>query len=126
VIDARYGGLIWATRGRSWGFRFLLDGGLSDPLPEYERAFAGVLDEESAYHRQDGKVALRFPDPEGRRDTAGRLIPHEFLASGALAESINSLDDALHTIWPLVASTYARIWDAEHIPTLTDLRLDAQ
>ena len=126
MTDARSGALIWATRGRSWGFRFLLDGGLPDPLLEYERAFAGVPDEQSAYHRQDGKVALRFPDPEGRRDTAGRLIPHEFLASGTLAESINSLDDALHTIWPLVASTYARIWDTDHTPTPTDLRFDAQ
>ena len=126
MIDARSGELIWATRGRSWGFRFLLDGGLPDPLLEYERVFAGVPDQQSACQRQDGKVALRFPDPEGRRDSAGRLIPHEFLASGALAESINSLDDALHTIWPLVASTYARIWDTDHAPTSTDLRFDAQ
>ena len=32
--------LIWATRGRSWGFRFLLNAGLPDPLADYERSFA--------------------------------------------------------------------------------------
>ncbi|GLY18164.1 hypothetical protein Kisp01_51780 [Kineosporia sp. NBRC 101677] len=118
--------LIWATRGRSWGFRFLLNGGLPDPLAEYERAFADVADEPAACHRGDGRVALRFPDPEGRRDTAGRPIPHEFVVSGPLAETINSLDDALHTIWPMVADTYAGIWDTDHPPTPADLRFDAQ
>ena len=34
--------LIWATRGRTWGFRFLRDGGLEDPLDTYEEAFAGI------------------------------------------------------------------------------------
>ena len=60
--------LIWATRGRSWGFRFLLKGGLSDPLLVYERSFADAKEEPAACHRAAGKVALRFPDPLGRRD----------------------------------------------------------
>ena len=60
--------LIWATRGRSWGFRFLLKGGLSDPLLVYERSFADLEDEPATCHRAAGKVALRFPDPLGRRD----------------------------------------------------------
>ena len=34
--------VIWATRGRTWGFRFLLDAGLSDPLADYERAFGDL------------------------------------------------------------------------------------
>ena len=41
-------GLIWATRGRTWGFRFLLDGGQADPLTTYERAFARLPDELTA------------------------------------------------------------------------------
>ena len=32
--------LIWATRGRTWGFRFLRDGGFPDPLPVYDLAFS--------------------------------------------------------------------------------------
>lgn len=52
-------GLIWLTRGRSWGFRFLLDGGLPDPLPEYERVFERVdQDEPAACDRVADAVAL--------------------------------------------------------------------
>ncbi|CCQ13378.1 putative uncharacterized protein [Rhodococcus sp. AW25M09] len=57
--------LIWATRGRNWGFRFLLDAGKGDPLPLYERAFAELGDEPAAWHRSGQVVAVRFPDPGG-------------------------------------------------------------
>jgi len=83
--------LIWATRGRSWGFRFLLNGGLSDPLLVYERSFADLEDEPTTCHRSARKVALRFPDPLGRRDASGRIIPHEFVVIGDLADEIESV-----------------------------------
>ena len=105
--------LIWATRGRSWGFRFLLDGGRPDPLPDYERSFANLEDEPAAWRRAEGKVALRFSDPLGRKDASGRVIPHEFVVSGDLARDIESVEDGLRLVWPLVAEVYARVWDAE-------------
>lgn len=113
--------LIWATRGRSWGFRFLLDGGRSDPLPDYERSFANLEDEPVTWRRAAGTVALRFPDPSGRRDAAGRVIPHEFVVLGDLAAKIGSVEDGLQQIWPLVAEAYARVWDAEGPPSVADL-----
>jgi len=112
--------LIWATRGRSWGFRFLLDGGLSDPLPVYERSFANLEDEPTTFHRSAGKVALRFPDPLGRRDASGRVIPHEFVVFGDLADEIQSVEDGRQRVWPLVAKVYARTWDAERPPSVAD------
>lgn len=115
---------IWATRGRSWGFRFLVDAGFDDPLPEYERAFAGLADHHTAWHREDGRLALRFPDPPGRRDAAGRVIPHEFVVFDDLAGHIRSVDDGIQRIWPLVEHVYARIWDSDNAPTANDLRLD--
>lgn len=118
--------LIWATRGRTWGFRFLLDGGLSDPLLEYERSVAGLEDEPTAWRRVAGKVALRFPDPLGRRDASGRVIPHEFVVSGNLANEIRSAEEGRQQVWPLVAEAYARIWDAEDPPSATDLRFATQ
>lgn len=118
--------LIWATRGRSWGFRFLLRGGLSDPLPVYERSFADLEDEPTACHRAAGKVALRFPDPLGRRDASGRVIPHEFVVFGELANDIESVEDGLRQVWPLVAEAYAGVWDAERPPSVADLRLTAE
>jgi hypothetical protein len=118
--------LIWATRGRSWGFRFLLKGGLSDPLLVYERSFADLEGESATCHRAAGKVALRFPDPLGRRDASGRLIPHDFVISGNLADDIDSVEDGVQKVWPLVAEAYASVWDAERPPSDADLRLTAE
>jgi hypothetical protein len=105
--------LIWATRGRTWGFRFLLDGGFDDPLLEYDKAFSAVGDDPEICHRVGDRVALRFPDPLDRRDAAGRVIPHEFVVSGPLAEEIHSVRDGLQRVWgqPEVAEEFERIWE---------------
>lgn len=102
--------LIWATRGRSWGFRFLLDGGYEDPLSAYERAFAGLEGQPTAFRRVGQRVALRFPDPEDRADVAGRIIPHDFVVLEPIAGDIHSVDDGRQKVWPLVADVYARLW----------------
>lgn len=117
--------LIWATRGRSWGFRFLLDAGLADPLPEYERAFKGLSEPPAAWRREGKDVALRFPDPLGRRDASGRVIPHEFVVFGDRAGNIGSVAEGIRQIWPLVEHAYARIWDTDKAPTGEDLRFNA-
>ncbi|OZD37380.1 hypothetical protein CH252_33375 [Rhodococcus sp. 06-1477-1B] len=104
--------LIWATRGRTWGFRFLLDAGLSDPLPVYERAFEDLSDAPTAWRRLNGQVALRIPDPLGRRDSARRVIPHEFVIFGDLAAAVDSVEDGLDEVWPLVSDMYASIWES--------------
>lgn len=113
--------LIWATRGRSWGFRFLLDAGLDDPLPAYERAFADVSDTPTGWHVAGNSAALRFPDPRGRRDSAGRIILHEFVMFGALTTGVGSVADGVDQIWPLVEHAYARVWDLGDAPTSADL-----
>ncbi|KIQ20468.1 hypothetical protein RU01_02130 [Rhodococcus sp. MEB064] len=106
--------MIWATRGRDWGFRFLLDAGLSDPLPSYERAFGDVGDATTAWRRGDGHVALRIEDPLGRRDSAGRVIPHEFVIFGDLAGVVDSVGDGLLEVWPLVSERYSGIWNTSN------------
>lgn len=114
--------LIWATRGRTWGFRFLRRGGCEDPLPVYDAAFSGVEENTEARRRVaetmtlPEMVALRFPDPEGRRDRVGRVIPHEFVVFGPLADEINSVEDGRRLIWPRVADEYTRVWDQPEPP----------
>ena len=115
--------LIWATRGRSWGFRFLLFGGYSDPLSTYERAFGGVEDDVEVCQRADERVALRFPDPLDRKDAAGRIIPHDFVVWGPLADSIHSVEDGIQRVWPLVADVYARVWMNEKAPAAKEIQL---
>lgn len=110
---------IWATRGRAWGFTFLRDGGFSDPRLEYLRAFEGSGNQGNMYRRVGDSVALRFPDPEGRRDTAGRPIPHEFVVFAPLASDIHDLTSGRDLLWPLVHTEYASVWDAPTPGTLT-------
>lgn len=115
-------GLVWATRGRAWGFRFLLTGGLTDPLPEYERVLAELGDARTGYCRVAGKVGLRLPDPQGRRDASGRVIPHEFVLSGSLAEQVGSVEEGLKRVWPLVADFYDKAWSDGSAPSELELR----
>ena len=119
-------GIVWATRGRTWGFRFLLNAGLADPLAEYERVFADLKDEPTAWIRLVGRVGLRFPDPDGRRDAAGRIIPHEFVILGSQANRIQSLDAGKEWVWPRVAGAYQRVWNADRPPSSEELRFDEQ
>lgn len=105
--------LIWATRGRTWGFRFLRDGGLEDPLPAYESAFAGAAAGSTAFRRDGDVVAVRFPDPLGRRDAAGRPISHELVLFAPLSDGVTSVDDAVDQVWPQLADEYERAWDSD-------------
>lgn len=114
--------LVWATRGRSWGFRFLLDGGFRDPLPTYERAFAGTEGEPTAYRRTDRLVALRFPDPLDRRDAAGRVIPHDVVVLPPLTDEVHSADDGLRLVWPELADAFSRLWNQPLPPSRADVR----
>jgi hypothetical protein len=104
---------IWATRGARWGFRFLRSADLDDPLVAYDRAFGAVGDAPEVCERDGGVVALRFSDPEGRCDRAGRLIPHEFVLFGPLADSAVSASAGRDSLWPLVQAAYARVFDVD-------------
>ena len=115
--------LIWATRGRNWGFRFLLGAGLDDPLLEYERAFGGDFDAAEAFHLSADSVAVRFPDPLQRRDSAGRVIPHEIVAFGADADLVDSLEAGVRELWPRVSGIYARVWNVNSPPSRREIEL---
>jgi hypothetical protein len=114
--------LVWATRGRSWGFRFLLDGGFADPLQSYERAFAGTVGESTVCRRVGTQVALRFPDPLGRRDEAGRVIPHDIVVLSPLADDVRSVEDGRRLIWPRLADVFAGVWERPKSPSASDIQ----
>lgn len=103
--------LLWVTRGYRWGFKFMDDGGLEDPLPTFEEAFAKVASTTEIYEPIGSRAVLRFLDPEGRRDGAGRPIRHEFVLFKPLADQVSSLEEARSLVWPLVRDKYAEAWD---------------
>ena len=111
---------LWATRGRSWGTRFLARAGFSDPLVEYDKAFLDADEDPQICRRIEDRVAVRFTDPEYREDQSGREIIHEFVLFGDLADQVHTVADGLDIVWPLVADVYARIWDLPDPPALDD------
>lgn len=110
--------IIWATRGRTWGFRFLRTGGLGSPIEVYEDAFVGTEGAPVAFEKRAETVAVRFPDPDGRMDRAGRVIPHEFVILSADADSLRNVEDARAVLWPMVREEYEAIWDQPTAPAL--------
>ncbi|MPM38232.1 hypothetical protein SDC9_84861 [bioreactor metagenome] len=123
--------LIWATRGRTWGFRFLLDGGFPDPLPVFEEAFSGMPDDLEAWQRtgsnsrlrygsEGATTALRFRDPLDRRDRAGRVIPQEFVVLGDDAWRIDSVETGRLLVWPEVEDRFAGLWDLPEPPPVKE------
>lgn len=103
--------MIWATRGQNWGFRFLCNGGFPDPLPEYEKAFEGHVSEPQLWIPGVNFLTLRFPDPLGRKDLAGRTISHDFVIYSPPAEFPASYEGAKQRIWAEAAQDYADVWD---------------
>lgn len=103
--------MIWATRGRSWGFRFLRDGGFPDPLLEYEKAFEGHSSESQLWMPRSDYVVLRFPDPLGRQDLAGRDISHDFVIYESEIVFRQSFETAKEAVWDEVSSEYLELWD---------------
>lgn len=109
--------LLWLTRGRTWGFRFLRRGESLDPIPEYDSAFAGLKDEKEGCLRVGDRVALRLLDPLGRQDAAGRTIPHDFVLTGDLANQVTTVADGIRAVWPLVESDYLDVYDTDTPPS---------
>ena len=101
--------------------------GAHRPSPSHAAAgVADLEDEPTTCHRAAGKVALRFRDPLGRRDASGRAIPHELVVFGDLADEIESVEDGLQQVWPLVAEAYAGVWDPSDHPRLATSRFAAK
>lgn len=88
----------------------------------YESAFVSADHETSLFRRSGEIVALRFPDPLGRADTARRAIPHDFVILNSTSTSIESVDDGLREIWPIVADAYAGVWNDETPPSIASIR----
>lgn len=99
------------ARGLDWGFRFIADAGLRDPLPTYESAFFANRDAPTVYEKTTAGLAIRFRDPEGRFDRSGRVIAHDFVVIDPGSLDIQDLAGAEAKLWPLVQGFYADNWD---------------
>jgi len=76
----------------------------------YEEAFSGAEEVSEVSRRAAGRLALRFPDPLGRQDASGRVIPHDFVVFDSVPDDLDSVADGIRLIWPLVADEFDRVW----------------
>lgn len=74
----------------------------------------------NAVQVSDGAIALRFLDPLDRRDRSGRPIPHEFVLTGPDAADVQTVEDGIQKIWPLVAEYYDRVWAKNAAPSVNE------
>lgn len=114
--------ILWSTRGRDWGFRMLLLPQLScsDWLDAHHRMFQeNTVTEEYQVNQGNIKlssnltvpyIALSFPDPEQRKDRAGRIIPHEIALLGEEIQAFQDIRSAVNEIWKTLSSTYAILY----------------
>jgi hypothetical protein len=117
--------ILWSTRGYDWGFRFPLqpqkyEKYCNNWLKHYEKMFEQFGDDDNrvvnGYLEIDGKevpfIAVRFKDPDERKDISGRVIPHEVAILGDDIQDIQNLNslELKNDIWILLSETYARIY----------------
>ncbi|MBD2427362.1 hypothetical protein [Phormidium sp. FACHB-1136] len=55
-------------------------------------------------------IALSFPDPEQRKDRAGRIIPHEIALLGEEIKAVQDIRSAVNEIWKTLSSTYSILY----------------
>ncbi len=108
--------VIHASKGKGReGFKFLKKGGLIDPLQEFEKGFGQHASpnpgEFLRYGAKAEKLAVAFLDPLGRKDAAGRVIPHEVILPAHHAEGINTYADAVKKAWSLVGHDYNKYFE---------------
>ena len=115
--------------------RFTSDGGLNDPLPEFEKgisAFDKANHTDTAYRTEPGmirygdrseKIYANIPDPYGRKDRSGRPINHQVVIPQVLSIGINSFDDVKTKIWPIMETQYQLI-EKRNMSGLTQEQLD--
>jgi hypothetical protein len=121
--------VLWSTRGYNWGFRFPLQPqkygkDCQDWLGHYEKMFDQFGDDDNrvvnGYLKIDNKeipfIAIRFKDPEQRKDISGRIIPHELAIIGDDTQKIRNFTslELKNAIWMLVSDTYSKIYQASY------------
>ncbi len=112
--------ILWSSRGRDWGFQILQHPTIFECewLDVYKEVFGNSKDDEGFYLRTQvwiGKskkvecVGIRFLDPELRCDSAGRVIPHEFIVFGQSSLALEDNTDWVQ-LWPIVSEDYAILY----------------
>ena len=108
-----FSNVAFLTRGKDYGFRFLDSGGTKTPLSDLEGLFGDSVMDQSAgfFEKNGGVIGASFLDPDGRKDQAGRTIPHFVVVPKSMSKDINNLDDVVSKVWPQLKDRYPYTYD---------------
>jgi hypothetical protein len=105
--------ILWSTAGRDWEFRFLLEPEQCDDWVAYHRSIfqPSAANETDINHGSilSGSViytSVVFLDPEGRKDSAGRVIPHEVAVIGEHLDR----DNLKNMLWEKLSNVYSQLY----------------
>lgn len=112
-------GVVHFARGKNKGLRFLSRGGLTNPTAEHIKGFGDETtpdnlktDTHRRYGTNNEKIAVRFTDPENRRDASGRRIVHDVILPEEHAKDLGSNDtQVIRRAWKLVRPDYNKFWE---------------
>jgi hypothetical protein len=112
--------ILWSTRGLDWGFSLVLVPKLKcqDWLRVRDAIFGGSSNDGDFFKRdsiglcgsREEYAAVRFLDPKGRKDRAGRVIPHEFVIFGPSSNPFNDGATLKEAAWKQAESCYKEIF----------------
>jgi hypothetical protein len=113
--------ILWSTRGYYWGFLRLLQPANPqiDWLLPYEEMFREATSYEPEYYsgkiRLSAKdikkyVAIRFVDPEERKDYSGRPITHEVALLGEDSDTFHDFESFKKAVWDYLAPIYDEVY----------------
>lgn len=118
---------VLGARGKHIGFRILDSGGVQEPIGLLSAmgltsgpGVEGRTLNPGEMQKLAGKVAAYLPDPEGRRDAAGRPLSHTIVVPRGMADQIQSMDDVKTKVWPLLKPIYDQMYKESLTPQYND------
>lgn len=101
------------SRGKNTGPAIIKSDGRPPPERLYMQAKFPPNNKEVFKKFDDGsnRIAVRFADPEGRRDRFGQRIRHEVIIPQTMSDGLNDINDVKIKIWPLLKEDYDNVYN---------------
>lgn len=103
--------LMHFTRTKNRGFSVFNDGNHPKPMTMANKIMGDDWDTSDKLMDTDRGLGVLLTDPEGRKDRAGRDIPHLIIMPNSMRDEIRSVDDVREKVWPALKDDYAAVYD---------------
>lgn len=99
--------IAFFSKPKNRGFQIFNDGNHPKPLSLLDEVFGTKQDVRDELIDSPYGLGVTLSDPQGRKDRAGRTIPHVIIIPNSMRSDIRSVQDVQDKIWPLLEESYA-------------------